>query len=219
MSQPESKEQSHKHEIDLTSAFDTSKHAGVESPSSSDTSPGSHEKHGESGSVEESMSHALAKASTSEISGLSPKDYSSRREDEYNESGRYKERQSGRPHDELIEPTKDRYSQALSGPQPDDEHNRSRTDEDVRPQAVSQASMSEVGGLLSNNTCPRTAYDEQNESMTEAGDMFPDSVGVPVATSLRRSELKNFEHVNGITVNLMEAESILDHLRRQVEHD
>lgn len=86
-----------------------------------------------------------------------------------------------------------------------------RTEEDL--ESVSQVSTSEVG-LLLKDTSPGP-HEEHNKSRK---DEDSSSQAFPLSASLKRND-SSYESLDGISVSDIEGESIVDRLRRQVEHD
>ncbi|KAL2236443.1 probable myosin-binding protein 4 [Sesamum indicum] len=85
-----------------------------------------------------------------------------------------------------------------------------RTEEDMK--SMSLISMSELG-LLPKQTSSKP-HDEQNESTK---DEETSSQALPFSASLKRND-SSYESLDGISVSDTEGESIVDRLRRQVEH-
>ncbi|XP_051142916.1 probable myosin-binding protein 4 [Andrographis paniculata] len=123
-----------------------------------------------------------------------------------------------------------------NGSKPDYVHNMSRKGGDSDSEAPSQASVSEVGGTLSKDTCPRTFLegtesmrsgvkvvflkdssvlgppDKHNESRKDEDSSNPIA---PDSPSVKRNE----QHHPYEVVCEIEGESTLDWLKRQIEHD
>ncbi|KAI3460941.1 hypothetical protein Pfo_017604 [Paulownia fortunei] len=87
----------------------------------------------------------------------------------------------------------------------------SRTEEDMK--SVSQVTTFEEG-VLPKDTSPRP-HDEHNEPRK---DEDSSSQALPLSAFLKRND-SSYESLDGISVSDIEGESIVDRLRRQVEHD
>ncbi|KAL0390937.1 UNVERIFIED_CONTAM: Myosin-binding protein 1 [Sesamum calycinum] len=86
-----------------------------------------------------------------------------------------------------------------------------RTEEDMK--SISLISMSELGSLPKHTSSK--PHDEPNESTK---DKETSSQALPFSASLKRND-SSYESLDGIIVSDTEGESIVDRLRRQVEHD
>ncbi|KAH6823218.1 hypothetical protein C2S53_016641 [Perilla frutescens var. hirtella] len=89
--------------------------------------------------------------------------------------------------------------------------NMKSTEEDAK--SISQASKSEVG-LLLKDACPGPHYGHEESRKDE--DCSSHSLPLPV--SLKKND-SSYEFLDGLSVGDVEGESIIDQLRRQVEHD
>ncbi|KAK4408127.1 Myosin-binding protein 1 [Sesamum angolense] len=86
-----------------------------------------------------------------------------------------------------------------------------RTEEDMK--SISLISMSELGSFPKHTSSK--PHDEPNESTK---DKETSSQALPFSASLKRND-SSYESLDGIILSDTEGESIVDRLRRQVEHD